>query len=628
LEARRNGSLNLRGWEGFGISHGAMWNRRIGFGLVVVLLSGLGGGCKKSPPPAVPLLPPPVETVARFHWLGKQRLAAETNATFFLDLWNLPESKNLEQRTLDRLAIGWVAALTSSSVTNPSVVAVPPTTVASNHVAGASTQAPTAVSQPSSTNYSSQLTGLPALLRPLLQDLVQQESFADIRHVTNQPGDFALAIRLAEDRAQLWRTNLAALLESLTTGRAAPVAGRTNGWQLQFAQAATSSTNQPGSITRIVDFAQVGEWTIVGLATTRNELFGELQSLLREDPTGVAQAPKDFWLFAEVDLRRVVSALSLGWKVSAEWPTMTLGVNGDGQTVWTRGRFNFPKPLPFELQPWNIPTNLIQEPLVSFVAMQGLQSWLSAWPFLQALELGTAPNQLYFWSQRGPEFLSYVAAPMNDASNHVQRLAAHLMQKPNAYLATNGMGKFELATNGPGVVWSEVLLTAPFLKPVSLTGGEFVYGGLVPSPLTNRPPNAGLLRTVLGDTNLVAYSWEMSGLRLDQWLHFGQLFRFVLHLAQVPPESTSFTWLKALEPKLAGCVTAVTRTGPAQLSLVRRSSVGLSAAELDLLADWLESPQFPGGLHTFLGQPVPLPRSHPPRTGIVPAANPAPPAAR
>jgi hypothetical protein len=96
---------------------------------------------------------------------------------------------------------------------------------------------------------------------------------------------------------------------------------------------------------------------------------------------------------------------------------------------------------------------------------------------------------------------------------------------------------------------------------------------------------------------------------------FSQLVRFALHVAQVPPKSASFAWLRALEPKLGNCVTAVKRTGPAQLSVVRRSGVGLTSAELDWLADWLESPQFPHGLNTFLGEPTPLAGRRPPGVG-------------
>ena len=52
-----------------------------------------------------------------------------------------------------------------------------------------------------------------ALVRPLLEDLVQEESYLEIRGGTNQPGELALAVRLDEPRALLWQTNLAAALE-------------------------------------------------------------------------------------------------------------------------------------------------------------------------------------------------------------------------------------------------------------------------------------------------------------------------------------------------------------------------------------------------------------------------------
>jgi hypothetical protein len=341
-----------------------------------------------------------------------------------------------------------------------------------------------------------------------------------------------------------------------------------------------------------------------------------------------ARQPQDFWLYAEGDLRRVASALSLSWDLPADLPSMALGVTGDGQMVRTRGQLNFAKPLPFELEPWNIPTNLIHGPLVSFTAIRGIRPWLSSLKLWQGLELGVPPNQLCFWAQRGPEFLSYLAAPMANASNWVGRATDRLLQEPNAYLAAEGMGRFERSTNGAGAVWTDVIFMAPYLQPVALSGGDFVFGGLVSSSFTNRPPPAELLRTVLGNTNLVAYDWELTGPRIDDWLHFGQLIRFVLHLAQVPAKSASFAWLEAIEPKLQGCVTAVTRTGPAQLTLTRRSELGLSAAELDWLADWLESPQFPRGLNTFLGPPVSLRPKRAPRLGSGSGTNSVPPARR
>ena len=75
------------------------------------------------------------------------------------------------------------------------------------------------------------------------------------------------------------------------------------------------------------------------------------------------------------------------------------------------------------------------------------------------------------------------------------------------------------------------------------------------------------------------------------------MFRVIFHKPQLPPAAA--LWLKNLEPMLGDSTTLVTQTGPEQLGFTRNSTVGLTALELHLLADWLESPQFPRGLHTF-----------------------------
>jgi hypothetical protein len=599
-----------------------MWMRRIGFGVLAALAAELGGGCKKSPPPAEPLLKPPVEMVARVHWVGRQTLAAETNAAFVMGIWNLPESKVLETQTLDRLAAGLLGQGPGAS--NRLAATVDRSSVISNQLSVAGSQPPaTNHSSPAThslsptTNSPSVLTGSAALLRPLLDDLLQRESFLNVRQATNLPGELTLAIKLSEERAQLWHTNLAALLESLTASRIAPVPGRSGGWQLQ-------ATGHQPPVTRVFDLGRAGEWTVVGLAPGHNELFDQMLGMIEDEALRQREAPTNLWLFANIDMRRVASALSLNWDLPADLPRVTLGINGDHEQVHTRAQLNFPKPLPFELEPWNIATNLINEPLVSFTAVQGLRPWVSSSKLWQKLELGTPPNQACLWAQNGPEFLSYLAAPLPDASNLVERATVRLLQGPNTRLAAEGMGQFQRATNGPGVIWDKVIFMTPYLRPVKLSGGDFLYGGLVASPFTNRPPAAELLQTILSTTNLVAYDWELTGVRIDQWLHFGQLLRFALHLAQIPPKSASFAWLKALESRLGNCVTMVTRTGPAQLSVARHSSLSVTAAELNWLADWLESPQFPRGLNTFLGEKTAMPRPKPTRATGGSSTNSAP----
>ena len=178
----------------------------------------------------------------------------------------------------------------------------------------------------------------------------------EVRQATNQPGELAFAIQLNGERAGLWQTNLAALLESLTGSRAVAVPGRGNGWQIRF-------TSHASPVTRTLELARAGEWTVVGLGQETNGLAAELRELIQRSGAPFARQPKDFWLYADVDPRRVARALSLAWDPPADLPKLTVGINGDGQAVRTRGQFDFPKPLPDDLGKWNIPTNLIHDPL-------------------------------------------------------------------------------------------------------------------------------------------------------------------------------------------------------------------------------------------------------------------------
>ena len=212
----------LRRGAGAQLRAGKRLAERAALPLALLLIAALAGGCKKSAP-APALLPPPVETVARVHWLGLKLLLAETNAAFLTNITSLPESKQLALQTLDRLAVGLLA-------TNG-------TPVISNQLSAADGKSTT-------TNYHSQLTGPAALLRPLLEDLLQEESYLEVRHATNQPGDAVLAIRLGDERSGLWQTNLAAVLQS-RTGLIPALGQDGRSWQLPIPRHPASATSHP-----------------------------------------------------------------------------------------------------------------------------------------------------------------------------------------------------------------------------------------------------------------------------------------------------------------------------------------------------------------------------------------------
>jgi len=129
-----------------------------------------------------------------------------------------------------------------------------------------------------------------------------------------------------------------------------------------------------------------------------------------------------------------------------------------------------------------------------------------------------------------------------------------------------------------------------------------------------------MIHDVLRRTNLVYYDWEITGPLIESWLYISQVARIAFRHPQLSLESASIAWFRVLSARLDKSATVVTGTGTNQLSFIRKSTAGLTAPELHLLADWLESPQFPRGLHSFLAPP-----DAPPAGGTLPTTTPVKP---
>ena len=53
-----------------------------------------------------------------------------------------------------------------------------------------------------------------------------------------------------------------------------------------------------------------------------------------------------------------------------------------------------------------------------------------------------------------------------------------------------------------------------------------------------------------------------------------------------------------MRQRLGNSTTTIALTGTNQLTFKRKSATGFTAAELHLLSDWFESPDFPRGLYS------------------------------
>lgn len=531
-----------------------MYFRPAIFALFAALLFACGTGCQKNGASSQKLTPTVLspDTLASVHWVGKRRLDLEADAYYVSRVWSLPETVRLQSQTFDRFSVGVWRLLLGDQ---------------------AGTRIPAAV------------------LRPLLDELTERESYLEIRAATGAPPAFVLATQVSARYAGVWETNLAIAAE-LLTGAAATADSANHGWTIQC-------TNLPDQIT----LTHVGDWTVLSVGPTNHSLADDIAARIRCDGTPFVSAGTNLWLEASLNFQHLAAAFPSvisGFKSqTADLSHLNFSLSGDGANVITRAKLSFVKPLPDSLESWHLPLPLLHEPLTSFTAVRDLQPLLEQWLAWRELSLGAPPGQLFYWSLSGTPYQVYLAAPMSDARQHVSALSDWLMQKGNPWLSARGYINFDRALDGNGVTWGNLPDIKPFIKSASASTESWLYAGLLPDDASNAAPApAGMIQDILHRTNLVYYGWEVTGPRLHPCLELGQTARLIARRAQMPLDSASLTWLAALVPRLGTSATLINRTGAAELTFYRRSTLGLTAPELHLLADWLESPRFPYGLHS------------------------------
>lgn len=536
--------------------------------LIPLVLLCFGCGKSASKPSASAALPAPAsppapkwQTIARVHWLGRKLISSDTNAADLMRIWAMPESVKLQEQTLDKLAAAPWRFLRNES-------------------------------NPAATN----------LLHPLLADLVNEESYLEIRQpadATNSASnEMVLAVRLNDQRAALWQTNVAAALHSLTgitLANSSP-----NRWVLR-----------KHHFPNLIELARAGDWTVLGAAQDHNALLDETLARIQRDgaPAGRWRSPgaTNAWLETDIDLQKLIGLRRTTHQLAVALPDVSLTTSGSGGNVYTTGELVFPGTEFATLDAWNIPTNLIQTNLTSFAAVRGIAPLLKSCAGWNELHAGPPPDQLYVWSLSDFAMETYFAAPSADASNAVSKISGLVLQKSQEWHLTNAVASFRKARAYNGLEWGGLPYLAPFLQSTTAAGRNFIFGGFSP-PQTMFPASSNLFSEIYGETNLIYYDWERTGERVDQLIYPIQFARLAAGKSQLPKSSAGLAWLTALAPRLLReSLTRCDKTAiPGRVRFYRKSSIGLNALELHLLADWLESPDFPRGLHT-LNAPPPAP---------------------
>lgn len=526
------------------------------------VISGLGlmlaVGCGKNDPPGptspAPAAPVVAEPVVRVLFAGGDAIRSATNAPGVNSLFNSPAAVALWRQTGQKLARAPFELLRSRLGEN-----------------------------------TNDFTGL---LEPLLADLAGPESYLEIRRHAQETPELAFAIKLDAARAATWRTNLATVLSNWThlPAQEGQFDG-TAGWEIK--------KHDPPNLLR---FVESGGWVFFGFGQDKLPLNEELARRTKSEGRP-APPTKDGWLNVELNWPRLADLLTppLGLPLGA----MRLTWGLQDTDLRTRIEFQQPSPLPDLLVAWQLPTNLVSEPLVGATAARGLAGWLGRQPWLNQFKSLPPPNQALAWTLSGTPFQTYLAFPQADASNVVTQFGTEAAARFNTNLAKLRLGSIQV-TNGSADLRG-LLFVSPFARAEKGPAGNCILLGAFVTPTNNPPAPTELWQQIFSRTNLVYYDWELTVERLKALRIASQLVMFLSRQPQLRETTPTFQWLDSLTNNLGNTITEMSQTAPDTLTLQRKSAVGFTALELVALANWLDRTNFPWGGNQIPTGPVPPP---------------------
>ena len=414
-------------------------------------------------------------------------------------------------------------------------------------------------------------------LRPLLDDLQTAEWFLEARAGANQKPEVAVAIKLGGERAQLWQANLKLFFPAASFKNA-------NGWL--FFESGTG-------VGKLAD----------GLARK----------------TSASDAA---WLSVDVN-----------WPRLAQWypqlkelglPETQFAVTAPDDNLRITGKFLFPEKLTLNLEPWQVPTNTLHPPFVSFTAVRGFAAWLQAQSWALPYKIRPAPNQAFVWALPQIPYQTFAAAPVADATNGLAQTYTNVQAALDRQKASGkSVMPLTLERANNTLSLTGMPFVAPYLQSVREPAGQFLLAGAFPNTPRGKPLPVELSQR-LAQNHLVLYHWEITAERLPQALNLSQLGLLMTSHRQLGGETASQKWIQKIAPKLGNTVTEISQSGPAEMTFTRKSAGVFTAVELLVLGNWLEAPDFPGFNLQLPPRSKNLRRLHPvPAPLSVPAPAPA-----
>lgn len=439
------------------------------------------------------------------------------------------------------------------------------------------------------------------LLSPLIEDLLESESYGEVHGLSQGVISFNLGVRLSEDRRIDWNTKLRQFAGSYGWEINPPLSeGMTAEWE--------AASSDSGFLIR---YAQVEDWTLLSVGSDALTQLLEWGESVDAGTFPPATDKYDWWT-VNLDLQAFGKFTGRASGDGA-LESVTLGVSGDGDYLRTQGTFQLSESLDGEIEEWSIPVNLIVEPIVSFSAQRNLAPLVALIPGMSGIFPQGAPSQALAWSrgarmqgtkpgiEAAPVFLNYALWPVSEDAlpvDGMRRNVAHWLKdsvlKSNQAKLNEGTQPNSFALN---VVPPFIL---PFIQGVEYEGKAYHLAGLT-HRLVNRknPPPPSLFAQIQNHPRLRYYHWEITGEKVYQYRGFLNLIGLMfgkfgkMGEGQLLQDSPLFSWTKSMEDKLGNSVTQILSQSPQALEFQRKSHFGLTGIEIAALAFWIHSDAFP-----------------------------------
>jgi hypothetical protein len=418
-------------------------------------------------------------------------------------------------------------------------------------------------------------TNAAPLLEPLLSDVLEKESVGSFDGGATNPLNFVLALPLDATRAQLWSDNL---------DKAFGAPGEK--FTVETFEGRRWKTGASDSFWIV----RARDWLLAGrgdeFLPLQTEYLQQLNQQRRLVPTLQGN-----WLEADLDWTRP-TACAPEWARLLKPARLKISVAAEQDNLRLAVRVIYPEAVPWKSAPWQMPTNLFSSPLISFTAGQHVAAFLNPSPAFSALDGDPLTNQFCAWAMSEFPFLTYMAWPVVNATNALEKLSTEASAAFSSELKEFNGTELHWQANERRLLLSNLRIILPSVQAVHEKDGEFLLLDLFPLPPAKKTAPDQVWQQINGRTNLVYYDWESTGPRMQQWQMLGRMLlirsraptRYIMK-ARLLEEK----WLGELAPLAGNSVTEITRVAPNELSVVRHAPLALTGIEMFLLSDWLST---------------------------------------